>query len=85
MQLLANATMQAEGMNVIPLVFADAGAESIVRKVGGSAEVLQHLADLGFNVGTPVTVVSTIGGNVIVRVKESRVAISREMAQKIMV
>ena len=85
MQLLANATMQAEGMNVIPLVFADAGAESIVRKVGGSAEVRQHLADLGFNVGTPVTVVSTIGGNVIVRVKESRVAISREMAQRIMV
>ncbi|MBE7008621.1 MAG: ferrous iron transport protein A [Ruminococcaceae bacterium] len=70
---------------MMPLILADSGSENIVRKVGGTAEVKQHLADLGFNVGTPVTVVSTIGGNVIVKVKESRVAISREMAQKIMV
>ena len=69
---------------MMPLILADSGSENIVRKVGGTAEVKQHLADLGFNVGTPVTVVSTIGGNVIVKVKESRVAISREMAQKIM-
>ena len=49
-------------------------------------EVLkQHLADMGFVPGGAVTVVSTIGGNVIVKVKESRVAISREMAQKIMI
>ena len=70
---------------MMPLVLADAGSENIVRKVGGTAEVRQHLADLGFNVGTSVTVVSAMGGNVIVKVKESRVAISREMAQKIMV
>ena len=70
---------------MMPLVLADAGSENIVRKVGGTAEVKQHLADLGFNVGTPVTVVSAIGGNVIVKVKESRVAISREMAQRIFV
>lgn len=70
---------------MMPLIFADAGSENIVRKIGGSAEVRQHLADLGFNVGTPVTVVSAFGGNVIVKIKESRVAISREMAQKIMV
>lgn len=70
---------------MMPLVFANAGEENIVRKIGGSPEVRQHLADLGFNVGTGVTVVSTMGGNVIVKVKESRVAISREMAQKIMV
>ena len=70
---------------MIPLILADAGSENIVRKIGGSAEVKQHLADLGFNVGAPVTVVSAIGGDVIVKVKESRVAISREMAQKIMV
>lgn len=70
---------------MMPLILADSGSENIVRKVGGTAEVRQHLADLGFNVGTPVTVVSAIGGNVIVKVKESRVAISREMAQKIMV
>ena len=70
---------------MMPLVFANAGEENIVRKIGGSPEVRQHLADLGFNVGTGVTIVSTMGGNVIVKVKESRVAISREMAQKIMV
>lgn len=70
---------------MMPLIFAQAGEESIVKRVGGTPEVRQHLADLGFNVGTAVTVVSEIGGNVIVKVKESRVAISREMAQKIMV
>ena len=70
---------------MMPLILADSGSENIVRKVGGTAEVKQHLADLGFNVGTPVMVVSAIGGNVIVKVKESRVAISKEMAQKIMI
>lgn len=70
---------------MMPLILADPGSESIVRKIGGTAEVRQHLADLGFNAGTPVTVVSKIGGNIIVKVKESRVAISKEMAQKIMV
>ena len=70
---------------MIPLILADAGEENVVRKIGGSPELRQHLADLGFNVGTGVTVVSAMGGNVIVRVKESRVAISREMARKIMV
>ena len=69
----------------MPLVFADVGEEQIIRKVGGSQEMRQHLADMGFVPGGGVTVVSTIGGNVIVKVKESRVAISREMAQKIMV
>lgn len=69
----------------MPLLLADVGQENVVHKVGGTAEVRQHLADLGFNVGASVTVVSTIGGNVIVKVKETRVAISREMAQKIMV
>ena len=70
---------------MMPLVFADVGEEQIIRKVGGSQEMRQHLADMGFVPGGGVTVVSTIGGNVIVKVKESRVAISREMAQKIMV
>ena len=69
----------------MPLIFADVGEEQIIRKVGGSQEMKQHLADMGCGPGGGVTVVSTIGGNVIVKVKESRVAISREMAQKIMV
>ena len=70
---------------MMPLVFADVGAEQIIRKVGGSQEMKQHLADMGFVPGGGVTVVSTIGGNVIVKVKESRVAIGADMARKIMV
>ena len=70
---------------MMPLVLAEAGEEQIIKKVGGSQEMKQHLADMGFVPGGGVTVVSTIGGNVIVKVKESRVAISREMAQKIMI
>ena len=70
---------------MMPLPLADVGEEQIIRKVGGSQELRQHLADMGFVPGGTCTVVSTIGGNVIVKVKESRVAVSREMAQKIMV
>ena len=70
---------------MMPLVLASAGEEQIIKKVGGSQELRQHLADMGFVPGGSVTVVSDIGGNVIVKVKESRVAISREMAQKIMI
>lgn len=70
---------------MMPLVFAPVGEENIIRKVGGNAEMRKHLEDLGFVVGGTVTIVNTIGGNLIVNVKESRVAISREMAGKIMV
>lgn len=57
----------------------------MIRKVGGKPEVKRHLENLGFVPGGRVTVISTIGGNLIVNVKDARVAISREMAQKIMV
>ncbi len=70
---------------MMPLIYANIGEENIIRKVGGSPEVKKHLEDLGFVAGGGVTVVSSIGGNLIVNVKESRVAISREMAGKIMV
>lgn len=70
---------------MMPLVLAEAGEENTIRKVGGSAEMKQHLEDMGFVVGGSVTVMSVIGGNLIVKVKESRVALSREMAQKIMI
>ncbi|MCI6022742.1 MAG: FeoA family protein [Candidatus Faecivivens sp.] len=70
---------------MMPLVLANPGEENVIRKVGGSPDVKKHLEDLGFVVGGTVTVVSTIGGNVIVAVKESRLAISKEMAQKIMI
>lgn len=70
---------------MMPLIVADMGEEYIIRKIGGSPEVKKHLEDLGFVVGGFVTVVSSMGGNLIVNIKESRVAISREMAQKIMI
>ena len=70
---------------MMPLVMADAGEENIIRRVGGSPEMKKHLEDMGFTVGGAVTVMNTIGGNLIVKVKESWVAISKEMAAKIMV
>lgn len=70
---------------MMPLPFAEQGVESVIQRIGGKPETKQHLADLGFVVGGRVTVVSTIAGNLIVKVKESRVAISREMADKIMI
>ena len=70
---------------MMPLTLAQTGEEQIIRKVGGSQERKQHLGDMGFVPGGSVTVISAIGGNVIVRIKESRIAISREMAQKIMI
>ena len=70
---------------MMPLVMADAGEENVIRRVGGSPEMKKHLEDMGFTVGGTVTVMNTIGGNLIVKVKESRVAISKEMAAKIMV
>ncbi|MBQ6518586.1 MAG: ferrous iron transport protein A [Anaerolineaceae bacterium] len=70
---------------MMPLMLAEPGEENIIRKVGGSPEMKKHLEDLGFVAGGTVTVVSEINGNLIVNVKESRVAVSREMAGKIMV
>ncbi len=70
---------------MLPLTLADPGEELIVKKVGGLPEVKKHLENLGFVVGSEIRIVTAMGGNIIVKVKEARVAISREMAQKIMV
>ena len=70
---------------MMPLIVADMGTPQIIKKIGGNPEVKQHLENLGFVVGGTVTVVSSMAGNLIVNVKESRIAISREMAQKIMI
>ena len=70
---------------MMPLTLAEVGEVNIIRKVGGKQEVKAHLENLGFVVGGVVTVVNAMGGNVIVSVKDSRIAVSREMAQKIMV
>ena len=70
---------------MMPLTLANPGEENIIRKIGGKPEVKKHLENLGFVAGGNVTVISATGRNVIVNVKESRVAISKEMAQKIMI
>ena len=70
---------------MMPLSLADVGEENTIKKIGGNPEVKKHLKNLGFVVGGTVTVISTLGGNVIVNVKDTRVAISEEMARKIMV
>lgn len=70
---------------MMPLTLAAIGEENMIRKVGGNPEVRAHLENLGFVPGGSVTVITTMSGNLIVNVKESRVAISREMAGKIMV
>ena len=70
---------------MMPLALADIGTENLIRKVGGSPEVRRHLEELGFVAGGTATVVAAMSGNIIVKVKEARVAISEEMARKIMV
>ncbi len=70
---------------MMPLSYANPGEENIIRKIGGSPEVKKHLENLGFVVGGTATVVTTMSGNVIVKVKESRIAINEEMARKIMI
>ena len=69
---------------MMPLTLANMGEENLIHRVGGSPEVKKHLEDLGFVAGGTVTVVAALGGNVIVKVKEARIAISEEMARKIM-
>ena len=70
---------------MMPLALAPEGEEQIIQRVGGSRELRQHLENLGFVAGGRVTILSSLGGNVIVNVKETRIAISEEMARKIMV
>ena len=70
---------------MMPLPLANIGEEHLIRKVGGSPEVKKHLEDLGFVAGGTATLITVLNGNVIVKVKEARVAISEEMARKIMV
>lgn len=72
-------------VHMMPLTFANVGEEYVIKRVGGSPEVKKHLEDLGFVVGGAVSIVATIGGNLILNVKDSRVAVSRELVQKIMV
>lgn len=67
---------------MMPLTLADIGEKNIIKHIGGSPEVKKHLENLGFVVGGEATLITSMAGNVIVNVKETRVAVSREMAQK---
>ena len=69
----------------MPLTFAKAGERNTIKRVSGRDEVRRHLENLGFVAGSDVIVISENQGNVIVNVKEARIAISREMANKIMI
>lgn len=84
-QRLAVTNRDSEVLDMLPLTLANIGEEQMIHKVGGSPEVKKHLEDMGFVAGGLVTVVSSLNGNVIVKVKEARVAISEEMARRIMV
>ena len=70
---------------MMPLTMAPLGQASKIQRVGGNDETKRFLANLGFVVGSEVTVISAIGGNVIVNIKDSRVAINQDMARHIMV
>ena len=70
---------------MMPLSLANVGEDNIIKKIGGNPEVKKHLENLGFVVGGNVRIINTLGGTVIVNVKEAQIAISKEMAQKIMI
>lgn len=70
---------------MVPLVFADSGEENVIKRIGGSPEIKKHLEDLGFVVGGSVTLISALAGNVIVNVKNVRIAIDESLARRIMI
>jgi ferrous iron transport protein A len=70
---------------MMTLNMAEIGQTQIIKKIGGNQEIRKHLENLGFTVGGEVSIVNSLSGNLIVKVKESRVAVSDELAKKIMV
>ena len=69
----------------MPLTMAKPGETVVIRKITGKDEVRQHLAELGFVVDSPVTVVSEISGNLILQVKDCRIALDKTMANRVMI
>ena len=70
---------------MMPLCYANPGEETVIRKVGGSPEVKKHLEDMGFVAGSIIRVVSSVNGNLIVSVKDTKVALDKELAMRIMI
>lgn len=70
---------------MMPLTYSEKNKELIIRKIGGNDDVRRHLANLGLTVGGTLTVINSLAGNLIVKVKESRIALNEDLARKIMV
>ena len=70
---------------MLPLIYADVNEENVIKKVSGKQDVKKHLEDMGFVVGAVVNIVSKVNGNLIVNVKDTKVALDSELASKIMV
>ena len=70
---------------MMPLIYAEKGEPLTIKRIGGSTEVKRHLENLGFTPGGSVTLISTVAGNVIVKVKESRIALDEDLARKVMI
>ena len=69
---------------MMPLTMANSGETVTIKKITGKPEVRQHMAEMGFVVDEPVTIISQVAGNLIVQVKDSRVAIGKDVASKVM-
>ena len=70
---------------MMPLTLADVGVENTILRISGNPEVKRHLEDMGFVPGADIELITVFNGNVIVKIKDSRVAISEETARKIMI
>lgn len=74
-----------EAWDMLPLTYANKNETNIIKKVSGKPDVRQHLADLGFVAGTPINVISDVNGALIVCVKDTKVALDKQLASKIMI
>jgi ferrous iron transport protein A len=70
---------------LIPLSIAEVGEVNTIKRIGATPDIKKHLSNLGFVVGSSIVIVNTLSGNLIVNIKDSRVALSREMAEVILV
>lgn len=70
---------------MMPLLFANVDEDNVIKKIGGSVQMKHHLENLGFIPGSSIRVINKSNGNIIVNVKDVRIAISKELAKKIMV
>ena len=70
---------------MIPLTYADPGEANVIMKISGKPEIKKHLEDMGFVTGALITVVSSVNGNLVVNVKDTKVALDKELANRIMI